>query len=134
MIGSSVDYDVKFFGWYNDGKKSDKIWGWLEIGGKLYNFWGRRDTTGDGKSLRFKRHEQNWAGRHDLRDLARKKERKGYRSLSTTKNAEGRYPAIDEIYPNFQDHMKNQLMYARLTGSVKGEETGYEQGAIASQA
>jgi predicted DNA-binding WGR domain protein len=119
---NSLKYDIKFFGWYNDPSvNSDKIWGWVELEGKLYNFWGRRDSDGDGKSLKFKRHESNWSGRHDLQALVRGKERKGYRGQPLVKNEEGNYPEIDKIYPNFAAHMKKQLMFARLTGTVKNE-------------
>lgn len=118
----TVQYDIKFFGWmFNAAENNDKIWGWIEIEGKLYNFWGRRDNGGDGKAIKFKRHDTGWDGRHDLQTLTRGKERKGYKAMSLQRAADGTYPAIDEIYPNFQAHMKKQLMFARLTGTVKNE-------------
>lgn len=117
-----VNYDIKFFGWcHNPAKNNDKVWGWLEIEGKLYNFWGRRDMDGDGKALKFKRHDSNWGGRHDVQALARAKERKGYKSITLEQDADGAYTSVDRIYPNFGAHLKKQLMFARLTGTVKNE-------------
>lgn len=121
-FNGTAQYDVRFFGWFFDEeKRSDKVWGWIEIEGKLYNFWGRRDNTGDGKALKFKRHDANWDARHDLQALTSKKKAKGYKEANLARDENGSYPAIDSIYPNFGAHMKRQLMYARLTGTVRNE-------------
>ena len=121
MFNNDLQYELKFFGHYHDpAKNSDKIWGWILIEGKMYNFWGRRDLTGDGKSLKFKRHE-GMTGRYDLTDLTNKKQRKGYRSISCERDGEDCYPAVEECYPNFVAHMKKQLMFARITGTVRNE-------------
>ena len=120
-------FDIKFFGWaYNPGMNNDKIWGWVEVEGKLYNFWGRRGDLDDKKRLKFKRHDSAW-GTYDLKDLTYKKTNPGgnktpYRAISTTKDSNGDYPEIEKVYPGFGRHFKQQLMFARLTGTVRGEE------------
>lgn len=113
-----------FFGWYFDATaNNDKIWGWCDVEGKLYNFWGRRGTDVDSmKRLKFKRNSAAWHGNHDLRRTANAKESKGYRSIPVTMDAEGGFPEIEKVYPGFLAHIRKELMYGRLTGTVRGEE------------
>ena len=126
-MSQGVEYEIKFFGWaYNEASNNDKIWGWVEVAGKLYNFWGRRAFK-EGKNLNFKRHANNWDGNYDLKQLTRKKMNPGggkvpYKEVPNTRNSEGNHPAIDAIYPDFTAHFKKQLMLARLSGTVRGEE------------
>ena len=123
MAGFKAAVDFKFFGWLQDQEKnSDKIWGWCVVEGKFYNFWGRRGTTPDGmKKIKFKRHERNY-GNSELRDLTSTKVRKGYTSVSCVQDSNGVHTEIEKVYPGFEDHCRDQLAFARLTGSVKGEE------------
>lgn len=121
MFNSGVELELKFFGHYYDPiKNNDKIWGWVLIEGKMYNFWGRRDPKEAGKSIKFKRHE-GYHGKSDLTGLTRTKVNKGYKAISLDRDAEGNYPAVDEIYPNFVKNMKGKLMFERLTGRVRNE-------------
>jgi predicted DNA-binding WGR domain protein len=123
MAGFKASVDFKFFGWYNDPEKnSDKIWGFAVVEGKFYNFWGRRGTDSESlKKIKFKRHERLY-GTSELRDLTSTKVRKGYTSISCATDKDGAHTEIEKIYPGFEDHCRDQLAFARLTGSVKGEE------------
>jgi hypothetical protein len=122
--------EIKFFGWARDeAVNSDKIWGWVQVEDKIYNFWGRRMTAEDPskvKHLKFKRHDTRW-GAEELKRLVRKKMNPGgsktpYKSVPCTRNDDGVYVDIETVYPNFGAHFKKELMYARLTSTVKGEE------------
>lgn len=119
-----VDFTIKAFLWCKDpdaGKKgSDKIWGWVEVEGKLYNFWGRRAESADTrKSLTFKYNPGRW-GASDLQTLTQKKVRdKGYVQIPVNKTADGEYPTIEAVYPNFVKSFKNQLMMAKLGDNIK---------------
>ncbi len=129
MFGSKAKFDVKFFGWaFNEALHNDKIWGWVEVEGKLYNFWGRRtDLDAEtGKKLKFKRHMTRW-GTSELEDLQRKKMHPSagktpYKSVPCSRDENGVYTEIEKVYKDFGKHFPNQLMLARLTGHVMGEE------------
>ena len=122
-----ADIDIKFFGWAHDpAENSDKIWGWVNVEGKLYNFWGRRGTADKPKNLSFKRNENSWDGNKSLRRLTEKKMypsggKLPYRSIPCYRASDGTFPGIEAVYPGFSDHFGKQLMYARLTSSVRGE-------------
>jgi predicted DNA-binding WGR domain protein len=114
-----------FFGWFFDPEKNnDKIWGWAEVEGKLYNFWGRRGDAASMKRIKFKRHEnKRWDSSYDLKDAAKGKEKKGYKAVDVrTLDSEGNYTEVERVYPGFTAHMRKELMYGRLTGTVRGEE------------
>lgn len=122
--GSNVKFEIKAFLWYYDpSNNNDKIWGYVEIEGKVYNFWGRRaDLSIEGKKkLSFKRWNGTWSI-YEAEDKAREKIKKGYKKIDTSRNADGEYPEIERVYKNFIKSFQNQLMFARLTGTVKGEE------------
>lgn len=124
LTNGKVEFEIKSFLWYYDpANNNDKIWGYVEIGGKVYNFWGRRaDLSIEGKKkLNFKR----WAGlwsTYDAERKAREKIRKGYREIGCSRTEDGEYPEIERVYKDFVKSFQNQLMFARLTGTVKGEE------------
>lgn len=122
MIGGGVDFKIEQFLWYkNEAENSDKIWGYVTVEGKVYNFWGKRADLDGKKKLAFKR----WLGRYgeaECQDKAREKRRKGYKDVDSTRNAAGEYPGIETCYSGFVKSFKNQLMLARLTGVVMGEE------------
>lgn len=113
--------ELKFFGWENDPSvNADKIWGYALVEGKLYAFWGRRGSKQNPfKSIRFMRWQK-----HDsaIEAKARDKLRGGYREIGVEEDKEGNYPAVERVYPGFSAHMKKQLMMARLSGTVQGEE------------
>jgi hypothetical protein len=126
-----AEFDIKFFGWaYSEdeetGKvKNDKIWGYVEVEGRLYNFWGRRGDIEKQKSLKFKIHDGRW-GPSSLRELARKKTHPSggklpYREMSLRRDDET-YTDIDAIYANFTKHFQKQLMWAKLSGNIRGLE------------
>lgn len=125
MLGSgNVDFTIKAFLWYYDPQNNnDKIWGYVEIAGKVYNFWGRRADLGiEGKKkLSFKRWNGTWST-YDAEDKAREKRKKGYKEISCSRTEDGEYPEIERVYKNFVKSFQNQLMFARITGTVKGEE------------
>jgi len=129
MIGGNVEFEIKQFLWcLNEAENNDKIWGYVDVQGKIYNFWGRRaDLDADrGKKLSFKRWPGSY-GDHACRKKAQSKIRPSggktpYKPIPVAKDADGNYPSIEAIYPNFVAHFKKQLMYARLTGTVLGEE------------
>lgn len=122
MIGGGVNFTIKQFLWFkDDAKNSDKIWGFVDVEGKIYNFWGRRADLDGKKKLTFKRWPGTW-GEYDARDKANEKKRKGYKEVDSQRNSAGEYPGIEGCYTGFVKSFKNQLMLARLTGTVKGEE------------
>jgi len=129
MIGQDVKFEIKQFLWcLNEAENADKIWFFVEVGGKIYNGWGRRaDLDADrGKKLTFKR----WPGSYGDAQCRKKAKSKlfpsgrktPYKAIPVNKDPDGNYPSIEAIYPNFVAHFKKQLMYARLTGTVMGEE------------
>jgi len=115
--------EFKFFGWYYDPKNNnDKIWGWCVVEGKYYNFWGRRGTDIESlKKIKFKRHDQVYNS-SDLRSKTNDKVKKGYRSIDCRLDESGNHIEVEKVYPGFESHCRDQLAYARLTGSVLGEE------------
>lgn len=122
-----VDFTIKAFLIYVDpdaGKRgSRKCWGWAEVEGKLYNYWGRLPEAGSDaadtrKHLTFKYNPGRW-GAADLQDLTRKKVAKGYQSIPCNRLADGDYPTIEAVYPNFVKSFKNQLMLAKLGDNIK---------------
>lgn len=123
-MSTKAKLEFHFFGWFFDAaKNNDKIWGWFEVEGKLYNFWGRRGNEDAMKRVKFKRHENvRWYGNSALSSTARSKEAKGYKSISCQADSEGGYPEIERVYPGFLAHVRKELMYGRLTGTVRGEE------------
>lgn len=122
IAGGGVQFEIKQFLWYkNDAENSDKIWGYVDVDGKIYNFWGKRAALDGKKKLMFKR----WLGRYgeaDCMDKARAKKREGYKEVDSKRTSDGEYPGIEGCYKGFVKSFKNQLMMARLTGTVKGEE------------
>jgi len=119
---STVDFEIKQFLWFYDpAKNNDKIWGYVDVNGKIYNFWGRRADLEGKKKLTFKRWVGTW-GAYDAQDKAREKIRKGYKDVNAHHTEDGEYPQIEKVYANFVASFKNQLMLARLTGNVRGEE------------
>lgn len=118
----STEFDIKQFLWFKDeAKNSDKIWGYVEVAGKIYNFWGRRADLDGKKKLTFKRWPGVW-GAYDASSKASEKKRKGYREVDVTKTDDGDYPGIEACYVGFTKSFKNQLTFARLAGTVFGEE------------
>jgi predicted DNA-binding WGR domain protein len=123
MIASGgVQFQIKQFLWYkNEAENSDKIWGYVDVDGKIYNFWGKRADLDGKKKLTFKRWLGRW-GEAEVQDKAREKRRKGYKDVDSQRTADGEYPGIEGCYQGFVKSFKNQLMMARLTGNVMGEE------------
>lgn len=125
----AIKFEIKQFLWcFNEAENNDKIWFFVDVEGKIYNGWGRRaDLDAErGKKLIFKR----WPGQFGDRAAAKKAESKlrpsggkePYKPIPVNRDADGNYPHIETIYPNFVKHFQNQLMLARLTGTVMGEE------------
>ncbi len=111
-----TDVNILEFLWnYQPMHKHDKIWGYVKVNEKLYCFWGRRGTD-VAKSIQFKRDTDLYS----LEATGAKKCKKGYTKQDVRK-IDGEYPAIDQIYPGFVPHMRNQLMLARLSGTVRKE-------------
>jgi predicted DNA-binding WGR domain protein len=101
----------------NHARKNDKIWGHVSFDGKSYQFWGRRATDESGlKRIRFKRNDDLAA----LKQLCDEKIRKGYVAQDIGKQ-DDEYPGIEKIYPGFVKHMRNELMMARLSGTVASD-------------
>ena len=118
---SGVNFTMKQFLWFYDPKNnSDKVWGYVEVEGKIYNFWGRRADLDGKKKLTFKRWTGTW-GAYDAQDKAREKMRKGYKTVDSTRSADGEYAGIEAVYPNFVKSFKQQLMFARLANVIRGE-------------
>jgi predicted DNA-binding WGR domain protein len=126
MATFKASVEFKFFGWFFDPEKNnDKIWGFIIVEGKYYNFWGRRGITPEGmKKVKFKRHE-HFYGQSDLRELTNTKIRKGYKSIDCKIDSTGAHIEIEKVYPGFEAHCRDQLAFARLTGTVKGEEIDF---------
>lgn len=117
MTNFSTDVKILAFLWnYRPEKGNDKIWGYTSVNEKVYCFWGRRGTDLNSlKAIKFKRAEHD-----DIVPLERQeyvKCKKGYIAQSLDRLGDN-YPAIEKIYPGFVAHMRNQLMLARLSGSV----------------
>lgn len=123
----AIKFEIKQFLWcFNEAENNDKIWGYVEVEGKIYNFWGRRaDLDAErGKKLTFKR----WPGSYGDSACKKKGESKmrpsggktPYRPIPVDRSGD-EYPSIEKVYPNFVKHFQNQLMMARLTGTVMGE-------------
>lgn len=122
MLGGGTNFTIKQFLWYYDpANNNDKIWGYVDVDGKIYNFWGRRADLDGKKKLTFKRWLGQWS-EYDVGDKAREKMRKGYKQVDSTRNAAGEYPGIEACYAGFVKSFKNQLMLARLSATVMGEE------------
>lgn len=126
MLDNDESFEVKWFGHcFDPTENHDKVWGWCVVGGKLYNFWGRRlkpeeAKTGKTKALKFKRNENGRWGEATLNEVTRKKSRK-YQSYSVRRDSEGRLSAIEAVYPNFEEVLKEELFKARLMGNVMNE-------------
>lgn len=125
----AVKFDIKQFLWcLNEAENNDKIWGYVEVEGKIYNFWGRRADldAARGKKLTFKRWPGSYGDQACKKKGASKMNPSGgktpYRAIPVNKDADGNYPMIEQVYPNFVKHFQNQLMMARLTGQVMGEQ------------
>ena len=98
-------------GWCREGT-SDKVWGviclkkqeysqeamrWISAG-KYLTFWGRR-----GAKLQTKLWEgTNW----DANELFRKKQNKGYQSVSKSQ--------LDEVYPGFDQDLEKTAVWEAL--------------------
>lgn len=131
MIGvfKPVQYDIKFFGWYDGvtkkGNQSDKVWGWVIIANKYYTFWGKRE----GK-LQFKRERglegfgsTNFHTERQLQRAADCKAATGYKIISVHRNEDdGVFPEIEKIKPGFSSSFKRELFNARMFGKIRDED------------
>jgi len=109
------EIEFRFLGW-NNTNGSDKIWGWFTIGEKVYNFWGPR---GEKKlvKLSFKQFPSQ-SFNHNIssaRSKQQEKLRKGYKSISVAVE-DNMLVDVERIYPGFTDHLKKQMLIAKLSG------------------
>lgn len=110
MVDTTVN--IQMFLWCHiPEKNNDKIWGFAEVAGKYYCFWGRRGSAEALKAIKFK-HDDNYLR---LEDIGRHKMRKQYKSISV-EPSNGNYPEIEKIYSGFVNHIRQELVFARLSG------------------
>ncbi len=119
-----AEIQFRYFGWYNDGLKSDKIWGWFTIDDKVYNFWGPR---GDKKLIKlsfkqFNKFPSFYDNEHEVKKTMRQKMNKGYKSVGV-RVVDDVLVDVEQIYPGFTDHMKKQMFIAKLSGTIRNAET-----------
>lgn len=115
---------VRWFGWNTDDG-SDKIWGWVSVitgkDVKNYRFWGPRRNDKTSK-IKFKREADGAIGIRSLLTMQEKKNSNGYKSVPVySNNTEGSrifYPEIEKIYPEFSNHVIDELLIGKLTGSI----------------
>jgi hypothetical protein len=99
--------NYEWIGWCREGVH-DKVWGAIRLedpeysytAGKFVTFWGRR-----GKKLQTKIVEDTTWGIHKM---FLKKQDKGYKEVD--KNL------LDEVYPEFENDLKQTAFWATLKG------------------
>lgn len=101
-----MSYTVMWVGHELDpSKNADKIWGYMKTdSGGVYTFW-----AGRGKSIQFKRMDDEWHAR-EVRD--KKADRYSAKSVDQ----------MSALWSEFTEHLESCYAMAKLSGKIRTDE------------